>query len=52
LRECLEAAEILLPAEIHLKPEEVRLAAAEILVTAEMYLRPEKVHLAAAGNGA
>jgi hypothetical protein len=36
----LAAADMLMSAEMHLKPEEVRLAA-EMLMTAEMHLRPK-----------
>jgi hypothetical protein len=35
------AAELLVPAEMKQKPEEVRLAASEMLVPAIMHLRPE-----------
>jgi hypothetical protein len=40
LRLELAAAEMLVPAEMHLKPAEVRLAAAEMLMTVEMHPRP------------
>jgi hypothetical protein len=41
------AYEILVPAEMHPRPKEMRLVAAEMLVPAEMHLRPKEVLVAA-----
>jgi hypothetical protein len=48
LRLELAATEMLVPAEMHMKPAEVRLAAVEMLMTVEMHLRLEEVQLGAA----
>ena len=44
----LAAAEILMAAEMHLRPKKVRLVAVAILLPAEMHMRTEEVLLAGA----